>query len=97
MFVLPFDSSRSPLSNGIKLIKNGSILKQDMNLLQACLRFLKRLSKVEAVVIGVTARNELMSIISAWSNLNIYDNIEVKSTYAWTNVRDLDPRHWPKQ
>ena len=68
-----------------------------MNLLESCLGFLKSLTQIEAVIVGVTGREELMSIIKAWSSSTQSNKTPMNYSYAWKNIRDLDPRQWPKR
>ena len=70
----------------------------NLNMLDVALKFLRDVDQLEAVIVGVTKKNELAAIIKSW--LALKSMLDVPPFYAnwnWENHSDLDPRSWPSR
>ena len=64
--------------------------------LAGALEFIRLCEGVEAVVFGVTSRQELAQVLQAWEDKKTIPP-EAQQKWAWKNVNDLDPRLWPSR
>ena len=70
--------------------------KNNISLLDASLAFIKSFSQLEAFVVGISSKKELIEITNSFLNLenknmNFFE--ELKS-FSWSNQNDIDPRLW---
>ena len=70
------------------------IHQKGLSQLAGALGFVRALEIVEAIVFGVVTVNELAQFLQAWNHLEAYP-MQDQLNWAWDNVKDLDPRHWP--
>ena len=68
--------------------------QKGLSQLAGALDFVRACEGVEAIIFGVLTVNELAQVLQAWSHLED-SPLQEYSEWAWDNVMDLDPRHWP--
>ena len=69
---------------------------QEISPLTAALSFVRDCEGVEAVLVGVTERQELAEVLQAWRQAEV-SPLEKLTEWAWENELDLDPRRWVPQ
>ena len=72
--------------------------KNNISLLDASLAFIKSFSQLEAFVIGISCKKELIEIINSLVNFE-KENVQLfeeLKCFCWNNQNDLDPRLWQK-
>ena len=70
--------------------------QQQLSPLSGALNFVHACEDVEAVLIGVVARQELAEILQVWRQAQSSPH-EMPLEWAWENAMDLDPRRWNSQ
>ena len=72
--------------------------KNNITLLDAAIGFIQNVSDIDAFVVGITCKNDLVQIIKSYKNIQSLDKKIVKelSKFIWNKDTDLDPRSWKK-
>ena len=59
--------------------------------------FISTLNNVEAILVGISNKNELKEILDIWDSHEYgKSNIQSYEKFAWQLKDDIDPRFWPK-
>ena len=59
--------------------------------------FISTLDNVEAILIGISNKNELKEILDIWNSHEYGEsNIQSYEKFAWELKNDIDPRLWSK-
>ena len=69
---------------------------QGLSPLAGALGFVRSCEGIEAVLVGVLSGSELSQVCTAWTQASMI-SAGLKVDWAWGNVLDLDPRHWPPE
>ena len=70
--------------------------QEEVSPLAAALGFAHAIEGVEAVLVGVVSRHELVQILQAWSHIEASPTNSTLD-WAWGNEKDIDPRFWPRR
>ena len=71
--------------------------KMNMSMLDLNIAFIKQLSFLDSVIIGVTNLEELNQFFTSWDKKNINLNEVNFKNLSWGNLKDIDPRYWRKK
>ena len=71
--------------------------KNNLTMLDLSLYYIKTLSFLDSIIVGITSISELERFINSWNKKNLsYEKIDFKKL-SWDNKRDVDPRFWKNQ
>ena len=70
-------------------------VQQNTSLLALALTFARSCCDLEAAVVGVTQKSELLALLDQWSVMSDNWLIGDMERWAWSEGNSLDPRCWP--
>ena len=74
------------------------VKKNNITLLDAALAFVQNVPDINAIVVGISCKNDLIQIINSYKNIQRLDKSLVQdlNRFLWNKDKDLDPRSWKK-
>ena len=68
--------------------------KNNLTMLDLSLYYIKNLSFLDSIIVGITAIEELEKFICSWKKNNLSSEMIDFKKLSWDNERDVDPRFW---